>query len=253
MSRTFTVLTTLLIVCIALATLGGLVWSNTVFVRTQPVEKDFLVPWLGARTFIQYGESPYGLPATQRAQIIYYGRLAAAGRDPLMLWLPFPVELFYFPIALVPDYFLARAIWMTCLEAALVALGFLSLQLTGWKPLRFFLPVVLLSPLLWLYGTFSLVSGNSVGIIAVGLAGFLLALRSEREELAGGLLILLVSAPRPHRSAGLFYLLVDYLPTALEDPLGFSYGGCCSPGAGFFIPARLVTGIPARLAFAFCF
>jgi hypothetical protein len=196
MSRTLTVITTTFLVCLALASLGGLVWANTINVRTQPVEKDFLVPWLGARTFLQYGDSPYGDPATQRAQIIYYGRLAAEGQDPLRLWLPFPVELFYFPIAIVPDYNLARAIWMTCLEIAMVALGFLSLQLTGWKPGRVFLPVVLLFPLLWVYGAFSLFSGSSSGFIALALVGFLLSLRDERDELAGGLLLLVVSALR---------------------------------------------------------
>ena len=151
MSRSLTVLTAILLICLALAALGGLVWANTQYVRAQPPEKDFLVPWLGMRTFLQYGDSPYSDPATQRAQILYYGRLAAPGQDPLMLWLPFPVELFYFPIALVNDYVLARAIWMTCLEIALVALAFLSLRLTGWKPGRIFLPVILLFPLLWVY------------------------------------------------------------------------------------------------------
>jgi hypothetical protein len=196
MSRTLNILLAIFLVCLALAILGGLVWANVIYSRSQPVEKDFLVPWLGARTFIQYGDSPYGDPATQRAQIVYYGRLAAEGQDPLMLWLPFPVELFYFPIALVPDYVLARAIWNTCLEIALVALGYLALQLTGWKPWRVFLPIILLFPLFWVYGAFSLVSGSAAGFIALALAGFLLAIRSELDELAGALLILTISAPR---------------------------------------------------------
>jgi hypothetical protein len=194
MSRTLPVVTAIFLVLLVLASLGGLVWANTLAVRTQPVEKDFLVPWLGARTFLQYGDSPYSDPATQRAQILYYGRLAVQGQDPLVLWLPFPVELFYFPIALVKDYALARALWMTCLEVALVALAFLSLRLTGWKPRRVFLPVVLLFPLVWVYGAFTLVSGSAAGFVALALVGFLLALRGERDELAGGLLILLVSA-----------------------------------------------------------
>jgi hypothetical protein len=196
MSRTLTVVTAIVLICLALAALGGLAWANTVYVRAQPAEKDFLVPWLGVRTFIQYGDSPYSDPATQRAQILYYGRLATPGQDPLALWLPFPVELFYFPIALVNDYVLARAIWMTCLEIALVAMAFLSLHLTGWKPGRIFLPVILLFPLVWVYGVFSLDSGSAAGFIALALVGFLLALRNERDELAGGLLILLVSSAR---------------------------------------------------------
>jgi hypothetical protein len=196
MSRTLTIVTAIFLVCLALASLGGLVWANTIYVRTQPVEKDFLIPWLGARTFIQYGESPYGEPATQRAQINYYGRLATEDQDPLMLWLPFPVELLYFPIALLQEYTLARALWMTGLEIALVALAFLSLKLTGWKPGRVFLPIVLLFPVLWVYGPFSVAGCSAMGFIALALACFLLALRSEHDELAGGLLILLVSAPR---------------------------------------------------------
>jgi len=196
MSRTLSVIIAILLVCLILASLGGLVWANMQYVRVQPAEKDFLVPWLGARTFLQYGDSPYSDPATQRAQILYYGKLAAPGEDPLALWVPLPVEILYFPIALVNDYVLARAIWMTCLEITLVILAILSLRLTGWKPWHVFLPVILLFPLLWVYGVFSLNSGSAAGFIALALAGFLLAVRGERDELAGGLLILLVSSVR---------------------------------------------------------
>jgi hypothetical protein len=154
------------------------------------------VPWLGARTFLQDGVSPYSAPATQRAQILYYGRLATPGQDPLVLWLPLPMELFYFPIALVNDYVLAHAIWLTFLEIALVAMAVLSLRLSGWKPGRLFLPLILLFPLLWVYGAFLLGSGSAAGFIALALVGFLLSLRSETDELAGGLLIFLVSSAR---------------------------------------------------------
>jgi hypothetical protein len=196
MSRALPVLTLILLVCLALAALGGLVWVNTINARSQPVEKAFLVPWLGARTLLQYGDSPYGEPATQRAQVVFYGRLAAQGQEPLILWLPLPLELLYFPFALLPDYVLARAIWTTCLELAMLALGYLCLQVTGWKPGRLLIPLILLFPLFWVYGAFSLLSGSAAGFIALALAGYLLALRGERDELAGGLLILLVGAPR---------------------------------------------------------
>jgi hypothetical protein len=196
MSRNLPVVVSIFLVLLVIAALGFLVWANDSFVKSQPVEKDFLVPWLGARTFLQYGTSPYSAPAAQRAQVVTYGRLAAAGQDPLQLWLPFPVELLYFPIALIPDYVLARAIWMTLLEIALFGVVFLTLQLTGWNPGRFFMPVLLLFPFLWVYGIFSLVSASAAGFVALAAAGFLLAVRAERDELAGGLLILLVSAPR---------------------------------------------------------
>ena len=196
MSRTIAIINTILIACLALACLGGLVWANTVYVRQQPVEKNFLVPWLGARTFIQYGDSPYSDPATQRAQILYYGRLASQGQDPLALWLPFPFELFYFPFALIGNYALARAAWMVCLEIALVALAFLSLRLTGWKPNRIFLPIILLFPLVWVFGVIAWTGASADGFIALAVAGFLLALEGEQEELAGALLVVMAGAAR---------------------------------------------------------
>ena len=196
MSRTLTLLVTILIICLIVATLGGLLWGNMRYVRTYPLEKDFLIPWLGARTFLEYGDSPYETPATQRAQIVYYGRLAAEGQDPLILSLPLPVELFYFPFALIKDYALARSIWMLCLEIALIASGYLSIQLFNRKPGRFLFPIILFFPLVWVYGAFAVISGNATGFVTLALAGFLLAMREELDELAGGLLVILVCAVR---------------------------------------------------------
>ncbi len=89
-------ITFIFLICLVLASLGGLVWANMHFVQTQPVQKDFLVPWLGARTLLQYGDNPYSDQATQRAQIVAYGRLAAEGQDPLTLWLALPVRTVLF-------------------------------------------------------------------------------------------------------------------------------------------------------------
>jgi hypothetical protein len=189
LSRTLITLTTIFLVFLALAILGGLVWGNTLYARDHPGEKEFFVPWLAARTYLQYGDNPYSEPVAQRAQVIYYGRLAAEGQDPLRLSLPFPVEIFYFPFALVSDYALARGLWMTCLEIALVALAFLSLRLTGWKPARTLLPVLLIFSVLWVYGFLPLTGSRAVIFVALAIVGLLLALHDGRDELAGALLV----------------------------------------------------------------
>jgi hypothetical protein len=204
-SRFLNILTTIFLICLALAILGGLVWANTLYARLHPGEKDFLVPWLAARTFLQFGDSPYGEPATQRAQVVYYGRLAAEGEDPLRLSVPFPVELFYFPFALVADYALARSLWMTCLEIALVAQAFLSLRLTGWKLARSLLPVLLIFSVLWVYGFLPLAGSCAVIFVALAILGLLLALREGRDELAGALLVAPFFKPD---IAGLLVLLI---------------------------------------------
>ena len=189
-SRILTALTTIFLIFLALATLGGLVWGNTRYAHDHPGETDFFVPWLAARTFLQYGDSPYSHPVAERAQVIYYGRMAAEGQDPLRLSVPFPVELLYFPFALVSDYALARGLWMTCLEIGLVSLAFLSLRLTGWNPARTLLPIVLIFSPLWVYGFLPLTGSSAVIFVAPAVVGLLLALRDGRDELAGALLVI---------------------------------------------------------------
>lgn len=189
MPRTLTILTTIFLISLSLAILGGLVWANTLYARDNPGEKDFFIPWLAARTFLRYGDSPYGDSAAERAQLVYYGRLAAESDDPLRLSIPFPVGLIYFPFALVTDYALARSLWMTCLEIAMVALAFLSLRLTGWKPVRSLLPGLLIFSVLWVYGFLPLTGNRAVIFVALAVVGLLLALREGRDELAGALLV----------------------------------------------------------------
>ncbi len=189
MSRTYRVITTIFLVLLALSLLAGLTWANTIYTRFHPVQKDFLVPWLSARTFFTNGGNPYSAEAAQPAQFIYYGRLASQGEDPLLLSLPFPVELFYFPFAIISEYHLASGLWMTCLEICLIILAFFSLRLTGWKPARTLFPVILIFAVLWVFGWYALAGNSGIIFVAAAIAGLLLALRDGQDELAGALLI----------------------------------------------------------------
>jgi len=205
MSRALTIVIYIVCSMLLLVSLGGLVWVNTQYAQNNAGEKDFLVPWLAARTYLQYGNNPYSDPATQRAQIIYYGRLANASEDPLRLDVAFPLELFYFPFALIPEYALARGLWMTLLEGALVALGILSLQLTGWKPARMLLPVILIYSVLWIYGYLPLAASQPIIFVALAVTGLLLSVRERHDELAGALLVLPFFSPA---IAGVFVIFL---------------------------------------------
>ena len=59
------------LIIIIIGLFSGLVWGNIISIRQNPVEKDFLVPWLGMRTFLESGNNPYGDSAAQRAQVFY--------------------------------------------------------------------------------------------------------------------------------------------------------------------------------------
>lgn len=195
MARTFTIVIIAASVLVGLALLGGLVWANSSFARQHPGERDFLVPWLAARTYLQYGDSPYSEQATQRAEIVYYGRLAVEGEDPLVLWLPLPLELFYFPLALIPDYALARGLWMTFLEIALAATAAFSMRLTGWKYSRLSTALLLLFSLFWFFGLWAVLQCNGIPFAALALVLLLQAVRDGQDELAGALLLPLFFFP----------------------------------------------------------
>jgi len=195
MARALSIFSIVAIICMVIAALGGLTWANMTYARAHPGETDFLVPWLGAQTFLQYGNNPYENPATQRAQLIYYGHLAKEGEDPLRLDVPFPIELFYFPFAFFPEYAFACGLWMTFLEAALVFTILFSLALTGWKSPRALWVVFTIFSVMWIHTWLALIAGNTIIITTLCMVGGLLALRIKKDEVAGALLLLSAFQP----------------------------------------------------------
>jgi Glycosyltransferase family 87 len=192
-------------ILLAIAILVGIVWGNTYYSHNHTGETEFFVPWLTARTFLEYGDDPYGELSTQRTQVVHYGRLAEEDEDPLILWTPFPGELFYFPFALIQNYDFAHGIWMTLSEIALVIAAYLSLQLTGWKPSRPFLPIALLFPILWAFGFFDLLGSSPFPFVLLASVGSLIALRSGQDEIAGILLFFPLMMP------GIFGVLLLFI------------------------------------------
>jgi hypothetical protein len=193
----------MLVAIVIIGLVVGLFYANTVYVKQRPVEKNFLVPWLGMQTFLQFGTDPYSDPAMQRVQIIYYGKLAEDNQDPLKLNKPFASELLYFPLALIQDYFTARVIWLTILELALIGLSFLCLYLFEWKlPL----PLVLLYVVFSVLGSQALISLSEYSpaiLVTLILITGLISLRFGLDELAGASFALIAFQPS---ATGIFIL-----------------------------------------------
>jgi hypothetical protein len=101
---------------------------------------DFYVHWVSVRIFQNDRLDPYSGEVPARVQQLVYGGPAAAGDEPYILDTPFHILLLYFPIALLPDPLLARAIFTLILELALFALAIISLRLTDWEmPIPFYI------------------------------------------------------------------------------------------------------------------
>ncbi len=171
-----------------LAALGALFWQTFQFARAWPGGAEFARRWMAARAFLYGNGDPYAQEVAAAAQTLLTGtsefQIAPRVNE------PFYLLFFYFPFASSAHYPLARALWMTLAWGGVVAMTFLALSLTTWRPRRGFLGLFLLFGLLWPHNLRAVIEGSNVIWQAVLLGLGLLALRAESDELAGAFFLL---------------------------------------------------------------
>lgn len=172
-----------------------LTFGNYRFASTNPGGNDFLIPWIGARSFFTEGISPYSDKVDTKVDMLVYGHLSGPGDMELPLSYPVYYLILYLPFALVRDYSLARASWMTVQEIALIATAFLSLSLVGWKPKRWLLIIYLVFSVIWYHALRALINGNIVILVTLGIAASLWLIRNKNDAPAGILLGLVTIKP----------------------------------------------------------
>jgi hypothetical protein len=170
--------------------------ANYQYARNNPGGTDFLVHWLGTRAYFTEGISPYSDQVAVQIQNMVYGRTALPGEHELRVAYPFYSVILFFPLALIQDFTVARAVWMTILEIGLIALTLVSIQLTTWRPKNWMMILLLVFSLLWYHGLRSLINGNVVILIALGVAGAFYAIKNKYDEMAGVLLALTTIKPQ---------------------------------------------------------
>lgn len=190
-SRSGIVVGLLIFSAILLLTLGNYYYANQ-----NPGGTDFLVHWTGLRLFFQQGVSPYSDQAALAIQNSVYGHAAAPGQHELRVAYPLYSVVIFGPFLLINNYDFARSIWMTLLELGLIATTYFSTQLFRWKPRRAIVIGLLIFSLLWYHALRSVINGNVVILIGLGLVGVLLALKNGFDELAGALLAFATIKPQ---------------------------------------------------------
>jgi hypothetical protein len=186
----------ILVIFLALLVVAGLVWVNIQFSRNNPGGNDFLVHYVGTRSLLFEGISPYSEEVAQRIQTVAYGRPAQGIEHELRVAYPLYSVFLFAPFSLIGDYQLARAIWMVVLELALVAMCFLSLELLDWKPVIWIQTLVLIFSVLWYHAARGIINGNAVILIALMITGALLCIKNDRDQLAG--ILLALTTIKPH-------------------------------------------------------
>ena len=185
-----------LITVFSIIFLGLMTWGNFRYASENPGGNDFLVHWVGTRALVVDGLNPYSDEVALRIQTLAYGRPAEPGEHELRVAYPLYSVIVFLPFALIGDFTVARALWMTVLEAGLLLLTVLSIRLARWKISPWLLAVLLIFALFWYHGLRPLINGNVVVLVALGLVGGFLALRAGADELAGVLFALTTIKPQ---------------------------------------------------------
>ena len=192
---------------LAAATLVGLTWANSAYAVQNPGNNDFVSRWVGTRKFLMEGDSPYSENTTREIQELVYGRPANSDEDQALFVYPlFSVYLFA-PFALISDYAIARAVWMTVLEVSLVALLMISLSLSRWKTPAWTTAILLIFTVFWVHSFRPVLDGNISILVALFVALSFMAVRAGNDGLAGFLLALAAVKPQVILLLAIFILL----------------------------------------------
>lgn len=190
---------------LGLLTIVGLTWVNYSFAEKNPGGNDFLVHYVGTRSLLFEGISPYSDEVAVRIQTAAYGHPAQGNEHELRVAYPLYSILIFTPFSLVGDYGFARAIWMTTLELALIGMTFIAVKLAEWKPSLWLQAILLLFSLTWYHAIRGVVNGNAVILIAFLLTTIFLLIKENNDRIAG--LLLAVTTIKPH----LVILVIIYI------------------------------------------
>jgi hypothetical protein len=162
-----------------------LTWGNFQYAKENPGGNDFLVHWIGARNLITEGISPYSDETALDIQRVVYGRPAKNGEHELRVAYPLYSIAIFAPFAMIPDFVFARALWMTLLEGAILLIAFISIWITDWQPRSISLALYLIFSVFWYHSFRSLINGNAIVLVTLGLVAGFWAIRKGADELAG--------------------------------------------------------------------
>ncbi len=163
---------------LVLSIIAVVFWVNLQFVASLAPENIFEAKWGIARAFIFEGENPYANPGDE---------LFAA---------PLPAVLFYAPFALLGNFEIARAAWMTVLQVATVIFAYLCIRISSWQVNRWLAGLFIIFAILWFPAVNVYMRGSETAIVAALFAAALFRLKQGNDEVAGVLLALAALQPR---------------------------------------------------------
>lgn len=185
------------LIVLGVVVLVGLAMVNYRLSLQIPGGNDFLARWTGAHYWVVEGMDPYDEEVSLAAQKMFYGRPAdpTEGESLAHFYYPLYSMLFFAPFGLLP-FTVARALWMTLIQIGLPVLLLMGLRIANWRPPPFMLAIMIMFSVVWYPGLRTIFVGQFAVFEALLMIGALLAIRQERDWLAGILLALSTAKPQ---------------------------------------------------------
>lgn len=183
------------IIILLILILSGLTWANYKFSTEYPGGKDFIVQWVGTQELIYKGISPYSDDVEVKIQTIANSRFVSDINQDFQVVYPLYSTIIFAPFAVIQDYNLARALWMSVLEVSIFLIALISLSLTDWKPGIGLFVLYLLFTFIWYHSVYPVIIGNASVLVSLFVVTAFWAIIHRRDELAGILLVLSMIKP----------------------------------------------------------
>jgi hypothetical protein len=174
----------------------GLAWGNYNFAENNLAGEGFFVQWIGIRSLVTSGNSPYSDLVTTEIQDSLPRETSFAPGNPPKYTAPIYTGLVVFPFALIGNKTLAHALWLSVQFIAIFVILIIGIKLTAWKPSWYIFLLFLIFTIFsyhvmepWLDG------GLSIWATLFLVLGFL-AINFNRNELAGIALALSTIEPQ---------------------------------------------------------
>ena len=138
--------------------------------------------------FFSKGQNPYSTETTREIQEAINTYFIEKSETEYRFSLPLYGIILYSPFALIKNFAVARALWMTVLEIGILAIILLSIRVTNWKAGNTVVFSLVLFAFFGFHGIIPLVDGNIIILIALLVICILYAIANHHDEAAGILL-----------------------------------------------------------------
>lgn len=196
----------LLIALLGLVFISLLFFGNFQYAKLQPGGIDFLYRWLPTRLVLfENYQSPYSSEVEYQIELMHYGHPHRENEPPGMFYYPYYTMAVFAPFALISDFTLARAVWMTFSEIVYIIIILLTLKIIGFTPSHILTAILILFAFLNADFAQGLIDGNPAGLAAMFAVFSLYFLFKKHDHLAG--MFLVFSTIKPQLVV-LFFVLI---------------------------------------------